>query len=177
MQKCVKLCNKRVFALIFVNIVPRWHIKGREQALVLGFSIRDNIHQHQCNNPPSAFDFYWLSFSFKLWRCLQDCICAREDSDQPAHPPNLIRVLAFRLKTLWIFCELRRLRKDCADAKADTTLRWVHTQSCRKCCAPSYLYIHLQLFQFSQYLWEFSYSKTSVARTSLGPFKIYSRHG
>ena len=30
----------------------------------------------------------------------------------------------------------RGLRSACADAQADLSLRWVHMQSCRKCCAP-----------------------------------------
>ena len=64
-----------------------------------------------------------------------------EDLDQPAHPRRLIRVFAFRWKTLWIFgypqSAMRRLWSACADAQADQSLRRAHMQSCRKRWAPA----------------------------------------
>ena len=53
-----------------------------------------------------------------------------EDSDQPGHPPSLIRVFADRMKKAWVLsCALsahRRLWSDWADAQADLSLRWAH---------------------------------------------------
>ena len=42
--------NKRIIALITMNIVPRWDIYGSKFA---SFDVptRDNIHRYQCNNP------------------------------------------------------------------------------------------------------------------------------
>ena len=61
-----------------------------------------------------------------------------EDSDQPGHPPSLIRVFAVRpidsegLKLS--SCRQLRLWSDWADAQADLTLRWVHMPFCRLKC-------------------------------------------
>ena len=58
-------------------------------------------------------------------------VCApSEDSDQPGHPPSLIRVFAVRMKEAWVLSyplsAQRRLRSDWADAQADLSLRWAH---------------------------------------------------
>ena len=54
----------------------------------------------------------------------QQCGCApSEDSDQPGHPPSLIKVFAVRMKKAWVLSYLlsaqRRLWSGCADAQAD----------------------------------------------------------
>ena len=57
---------------------------------------------------------------------------ASEDSDQPGHPPSLIRVFAARMKKHWDISYMytlsaqRRLRSNWADAQADLRLRWAH---------------------------------------------------
>ena len=55
----------------------------------------------------------------------------REDSDQPGHPPSLIRVFAVHMKKTWVLsypCSAqRRLWSDWADAHADLSLRWAHS--------------------------------------------------
>ena len=60
-----------------------------------------------------------------------------ETSDQPGHPPNLIRVFAVRMKkTLVLSYPLssqRRLWSDWADAQADLSLRWAHRSFCWFC--------------------------------------------
>ena len=57
-------------------------------------------------------------------------LCASEDSDQPGHPPSLIRVFAVRMKKAWVlsypFSAQRRLWSDWADSQADLSLRWAH---------------------------------------------------
>ena len=53
-----------------------------------------------------------------------------EDSDQPGHPPSLIRVFAIRLKKARVLSyplsAQRRLWSDWADAQADLSLHWAH---------------------------------------------------
>ena len=61
----------------------------------------------------------------------QQCGCApSEDSDQPGHPPSLIRVFAVRMKEACVLSyplsAQRRLWSDWADAQADVSLRWAH---------------------------------------------------
>ena len=58
--------------------------------------------------------------------------CApNEDSDQPGHPPSLIRVFTVRMKKAsflsYPLSAQRRLWSDWADAQADLSLRWAHT--------------------------------------------------
>ena len=54
-----------------------------------------------------------------------------EDSDQPGHPPSLIRVFAVHMKKAWVLSyplsTQRRLWSDWADAQADPSLRWEHS--------------------------------------------------
>ena len=66
-----------------------------------------------------------------LWQN-QQCGCApSEDSDQPGHPPSLIRVFAVRMKKAWVLSYLlsaqRRIWSDWADAQADLSLHWAHS--------------------------------------------------
>ena len=72
----------------------------------------------------------------RVWYSLISCECApSEDSDQPGHPPSLIRVFAVRLMgSQWpnvSSCGQRRLWSDWADAQADLSLRWAHTHFVR----------------------------------------------
>ena len=54
-----------------------------------------------------------------------------EDSEQPGHPPSLIRVFAVRIKKAWVLSyplsAQRRLWSDWADAQADPSPRWAHS--------------------------------------------------
>ena len=76
------------------------------------------------------------------WRCHktkwaaswqnQQCGCApSEDSDQPGHPPSLIRVFAVRLKKPWVLSyplsAQRRLWSDWANAQADLSSLGAHS--------------------------------------------------
>ena len=78
-----------------------------------------------------------------------EMICApSEDSDQPGHPPSLIRIFAVRRKKGWILSyplsAQRRLRSDWADAQADLSLcaqgrlrsAWASAQSDQSLCCP-----------------------------------------
>ena len=79
----------------------------------------------------------WSGSALLSWREPQHdkpskMVCApSEDSDQPGHPPSLIRVFAVRMKKHWILSypliAQRRLWSDWADAQADLSLRWAHS--------------------------------------------------
>ena len=59
-------------------------------------------------------------------------ICApSEDSDQPRHPPSLIRVFAVHMKKAWVLSY--PLRSYWANAQADLSLRWAHMPFCWFC--------------------------------------------
>ena len=65
------------------------------------------------------------------WQNQQNGCASSEDSDQPGHPFSLIRVFAVRMKKPWVLSyplsTQWRLWSDWVDAKADLSLRWVHT--------------------------------------------------
>ena len=73
-------------------------------------------------------------FPFEPWHDktnnLSDC-APSEDSDQPGHPPSLIRVFAVHMMKAWTLSyqlrAQRRLWSDWADAQADLNLRWAHS--------------------------------------------------
>ena len=54
-----------------------------------------------------------------------------KDSDQPGHPPSLIRVFAVRMKKIRVLSyplsAQRRLWSDWADAQTDLSLHWAHS--------------------------------------------------
>ena len=66
-----------------------------------------------------------------------------DDSDQPGHPPSLIRVFAVRMKKAWVLSyplsAQRRLWSDWADAQADLSLRWAHMPFCWFCHEAAYV--------------------------------------
>ena len=65
------------------------------------------------------------------WQDQQNECAPSEDSDQPGHPPSLIR--AFAVRTMGSkgpklsSCGQRRLWSDRANSQADLSLRWAHT--------------------------------------------------
>ena len=76
--------------------------------------------------PPSS-EINWAA----SWQNQQNDCAPSKDSDQPGHPPSLIRVFAvrsigslgFKLSSCW----QRRHWSDWADAQADLRLRWAHS--------------------------------------------------
>ena len=64
----------------------------------------------------------------KTWQNQQSDCAPSEDSDQPGHPPSLIRVFTVCMKKTWVlsypFSAQRRLWSDWADL---ICLRWAHT--------------------------------------------------
>ena len=77
----------------------------------------------------------WFILPFQKWAATwqnqQSGWAPSEDSDQPGHPPSLIRVFAVRMKKAWVLSyplnAQRRLWSDWADAQADLSLRWAHS--------------------------------------------------
>ena len=65
------------------------------------------------------------------WQNQQSECAPSEDSDQPGHPPSLIRVFAVRMKKARVLSyplsAQWRLWSDWADAQADLSLRWAHS--------------------------------------------------
>ena len=105
----------------------------------------------------------------------QQSKCApSEDSDQPGHPPSLIRmprlirVFAVRTKKHWVLSfplsAQRRPWSDWADAQADLSLLWAHTHfvgfvmSRLKCCKKMYKCTFFsQFIHFRRYCWRKMY--------------------
>ena len=65
------------------------------------------------------------------WQNQQSECAPSEDSDQPGHPPSLIRVFAVCMKKplalSYPMSSQRKLWSDWADAQADPSLRWAHS--------------------------------------------------
>ena len=74
---------------------------------------------------------HWKCKWATTWQNQQSDCAPSEDSDQPGHPPSLIRVLPVRMKKAWVLSyplsAQRRLWSDWADAQAHLSLRWVHS--------------------------------------------------
>ena len=71
-----------------------------------------------------------------------------EDSDQPGHPPSLMRVFAVRSMCSWVPnvspCWQRRLWSDWADAQAELCLRWAQWPFCWFCHTAAHVYIEAE---------------------------------
>ena len=65
------------------------------------------------------------------WQNQQTVCAASEDSDQPQHPPSLIRVFTVRMKKPWVLSyplnAQRRLWSDWVDAQADQSSLGAHS--------------------------------------------------
>ena len=79
----------------------------------------------------SLMPFTRLQFAPPRDKTNQVVCVPSEDSDQPGHPPSLIRVFAVRMKKAWVLSypltALRRLWSDWADAQADLSLSWAQS--------------------------------------------------
>ena len=67
-----------------------------------------------------------------------------KDSDQPVHPPSLIRVFAVRMNKTWMLSYLlsaqRRLWSGWAHAQVDLSRCWAHMSFCWYWHAAAYIY-------------------------------------
>ena len=87
-----------------------------------------NIHHITRPVQTLIFIFYiWAA----TWQNRQSDCAPSEDSDQPGHPPSLIRVFAVRMEKALVLnyplSAQRRLWSDWVDAQADLSLRWAHS--------------------------------------------------
>ena len=91
------------------------------------------------------------------WQNQQSDCAPSEDSDQPGHPPSLIRVFAVRMKKAWFLSyplsAQRRLWSDWAGVKADQSLRWEHS--------------HFVAFVMSRLIWIAWYLMHNVSRCAI----------
>ena len=78
------------------------------------------------------------------WQNQQSECAASEDSDQPGHPPSLIRVFVVCMKKALVFSyplsTQWRLWSDWVDAQADLSLRLVHMPFCWFCHEAAQMY-------------------------------------
>ena len=78
---------------------------------------------------PSVGSTLVVSPTYEPQHYKQNDMCAQRRSDQPGHPPSLIRVFAVRTVGSWgpnvSSCAQRRLWLDWADVQAELSLRWV----------------------------------------------------
>ena len=122
--------------------MPRliWVFPGHTLTLLV-LSCRGSSQSLQGMKPkvvPSEKQIRWV-FDDNLSRLVtkQQSGAPSEDSDQPGHPPSLIRVFAVRMKKAWVLSyplsAQRRLWSDWADAQADPSFHWVHMPPCWFC--------------------------------------------
>ena len=75
------------------------------------------------------------------WQMYHKTCMTSKDSDQPAHPPSMARVLVYpslnSLNAVEGTCDQQRLWSDCTDAQADLSLRWSHVLLLVLSCAGS----------------------------------------
>ena len=75
---------------------------------------------------------WWTEITWvATWQKQQNECAHSNDSDQPWHPPSLIRVFAVRMKKALVLSyplsAQQRHWSDWADAQADLSLRWAHS--------------------------------------------------
>ena len=83
---------------------------------------------------PLDFEIKRVACSFNIWATTwqnqQNECTPSEDSDQPGHPPSMIRVFAVHKKA-WVLSYPLSAQQDSdqtgGDAQADLSLRWAHT--------------------------------------------------
>ena len=129
--------------------------------ILLVLSCRGTIMSHVKVPYSSAVNVYTATQQSQIWGFLYEAssisiyepphdktikvACApSEDSDQPGHPPSLIRVFTVRLKKQWALSyplrAQRRLWSDWADAQADLNLCWAHSSFCWFCHEAAHIY-------------------------------------
>ena len=94
------------------------------------YASRRSYDSHLINPKTTMIHLSWI-FEPRHDKTNENGCAPSEDSDQPGHPPSLIRVFAVRMKKHWVLSyplsAQRRLWSYWADAQADLSLRWAHT--------------------------------------------------
>ena len=131
----INFCKQYIFDCLFpiYPLFAFWFAGLRIAMLACNFLILLGTAIRCITLEPVAATWYaMIIIILAATRQNQQNDCApSEDSDQPGHPPSLIRVFAVRMKKPWVLsCPLnaqRRLWSDWADAQADLSLCWAHS--------------------------------------------------
>ena len=95
------------------------------------------------------YNYIWAA----SWQTNKMACAPSEDSDQPGHPPSLIRVFAVRLKKArllsYTWSAQRKLWSDWAGAQADLSLCWEHMPFCWFCHDAAHIIILTWLQQYA----------------------------
>ena len=130
-EKCHNLMSWLIFRLTFSTILNEpCHAKTRLRTTVTRHDTNRFAQLQRQSKVLKILDrglIIWAS----TWQNQQSDCAPSEDSDQPGHPPSLIRVFPVRsmssLGPKLSSCGQRRLWSDWADAQADLSLRWAHS--------------------------------------------------
>ena len=98
------------------------------EEVILSLSI--STKQNSVSIPLVSSWLIYLRIWAATWQNQQNECAPSKDSDQPGHPPSLIRVFIVRMKKTWVLSypvsTKRRLWSDWAGAQADLSLRRSH---------------------------------------------------
>ena len=130
MSLLIILCSvvDSIFYRNYFNVVTRFWNKNESSLFIL---LEGQIEVHR--ELPLTSLIHWEKYVSRLMTKQTKIACApSEESDQPGHPSSPIRVFAVRMKKAWVLSyqlsAQRRLWSDSADAQADLSLRWAHSQ-------------------------------------------------
>ena len=126
---CFQSCGRRIFFLFSLN----------QTFSTLPSAISVMLHRHHTEPPHDKTN---------------KMACApSEDSDQPGHPPSLIRVVAVRMKKAWVLSYTlstqRRLWSNC---------RWAHMPFCWFCHEAAHTHERMWLWWYACVLGGFWYT-------------------
>ena len=140
-----------VHSMVSQGIIGYVNFPGISQSdLLIHELARPNSKLYRCINPGDANTQWLFTPLFEIWAASwqnqqNDCALS-EESDQPGHPPSLIRVFAVRtlgsLGPKLSSCGQRRLWSDWADSQADLSVRWAHMPFCWFCHEAAHLKVY-----------------------------------
>ena len=124
---------------MYINIPSQYDIVSMSKRFHIGFYAKCKINVMKCICICAAYLDPRKNFEPPHDKTNKITFVPSEDSDQPGHPPSLIRVFTVRsvggLGPSLASGRQRRLWLDWADAHADLSLRWVHRSFCWFCHA------------------------------------------
>ena len=80
--------------------------------------------------------YIWVNqneISASSWQNQQRGCAPSEDSDQPGHPPSLMRVFAVSMKKAWVLSYPSSTQGSLWSVQSDLSLRWAHMPLCWFC--------------------------------------------
>ena len=116
---------------ILSNTVQHWFIFSRSKSKQMQQRCIPQATEVVLENQKALSKVITLNMWAATWKNQQSDCAPSENSDQPGHPPSLIRVFAVRMKKAWVLSyplsAQRRLWSDWVDAQVDMSLRWAHS--------------------------------------------------